>query len=35
VRKFLGKAEAAPARGPREQAPANPVMDAIKQILGD
>ena len=34
VRKHLGKAEAAP-RATREQAPANPVMDAIKQILGD
>jgi hypothetical protein len=34
VKKYLGKAEP-PARAAREQAPANPVMDAIKQILGD
>jgi hypothetical protein len=33
VRKYLGKAE--PPRTTREQAPANPVMDAVKQILGD
>ena len=33
VRKYLGKAEA--ARAAREQAPTNPVMDAIKHILGD
>src|SRR5262245_30580818 len=33
VRKYLGKAES--PRAPREQAPSNPVMDAIKQILGD
>jgi TRAP-type uncharacterized transport system substrate-binding protein len=33
VRKYLGKAEA--PRAAREQAPTNPVMDAVKQILGD
>jgi TRAP-type uncharacterized transport system substrate-binding protein len=35
VKKYLGKAADPPARGSREQGPANPVMDAIKQILGD
>ena len=35
VRKYLGKADTPRASSPREQAPANPVMDAIKQILGD
>ena len=33
VRKYIGKVEA--PRPARERAPLNPVMDAIKQILGD